>query len=216
MSTTAVTSSFYLSMGALSADSTAQVTPSFDQLPSSDYKDGGYRLRRYSRFHFADQTVTLLEAKPFKQSGDINEFQGNVERRYEDIEASCYASEGFRNMFATYYRETGLPDEATVEVHQMRIVCQGGETVETAPEGVHQDGFRRLGVFFLRQSNITGGEMKVYPAKDAQPIVTKSFAEGEYVIIDDARFWHHTNPITPIDKNQIAFYDVFVITGDKL
>jgi len=72
---------FYLELGKLKPEHNAFLCKSFDHLPSSDYKDGEFRLRRFSHFNFKNNQLTHLPKKGFLQSAEFNQFQGNIERQ---------------------------------------------------------------------------------------------------------------------------------------
>lgn len=205
---------FYLKLGKISDEGVKQMAPSFTNLPESDYKDGGYRLRRFSAFTFSGEKVNKLASRSFEQSSDLNKFQGDVARQYEDIEASCYESDGFQEMFAQFYHNAGIASDDEVEVHQLRIRAKPNSTVEVAPEGVHQDGFNRIGMFIVNHENLTGGELRVHETYDSKPMVEYLFKDGEFMVLNDALFWHDGNDIMAQDKE--GYFDLFVVTADKI
>lgn len=209
-----MSSPFYLKLGKISDEGTKQLVPSFTNLPENDYKDGEYRLRRFSAFTFGGEKVNKLPTRSFGQSGELNKFQGDVERQYEDIEASCYESNGFQEMFAQFYHNAGVPFDDEVEVHQLRIRARPNSTVEVAPEGVHQDGFNRIGMFIINHENLTGGELRVHETYDSKAMVEYLFKDGEFLVLNDAAFWHDANDI--VAKDQEGYFDLFVITADKI
>lgn len=206
---------FYLTLGSLSTSAVADLKDFFNHLPDNTYQDGGYRLRRYSAFTCRDGVIEKLPPRLFSQSSDINTFQGDVARQYEDIEAACYESAGFTEMMKNYIKTAEIPDGVDIEIHQLRIQAKPNETVEVAPEGVHQDGFNRLGMFVMNYENLTGGELKVHTEKDS-PAMTKFLPQaGEYLILNDARFWHDANDITCTSDTADGHYDLFVLTATK-
>lgn len=203
---------FYLELGQLSEQSVDVLAPSFDALPPNPYMDGAFRLRRYSHFNASDSTLTRLPTKAFVQSGNINTYQGDVERIYPEIEDQIIHSDAFAEMFRHFKRMGGVNDDTPIEVHQMRIIANSQATTEAAPEGVHQDGFNRLAVFVIERQNINGGEIRVHAAQDASPFVSHAFDKGEFVVLNDARFWHSANAIEAANDGD-AHMDVFVLTA---
>lgn len=203
---------FYLELGQLSEKSVESLETSFDSLPKSNYLDGAYRLRRFSHFSYIQNKLTLLPTKAFSQNADINEFQGNVAREYQDIEPSVVSSSGFDEMFSSFKKMANIADETPIEVHQMRILGKKDIAVETAPEGVHQDGFNFLAVFVIDRNNIAGGEICVHPAKEQAPIFKHAFDHGEFVVLNDKRFWHSAAALQAVNDDA-AHMDVFVLTA---
>lgn len=209
-----MTTPFFLKLGKLSEGKVEQLAPSFFNLPENQYKDGYYRLRRYSVFTFSGHKVNKLPYRTFKQSSELNKFQGDIEREYPDIEASCYQSEGFQEMFAQFYANAELAEDTEVEVHQLRMRAQPNQTISIAPEGVHQDGFNRIGMFFVNYENLTGGELYVHETQTSKPMLDYRFKNGEFMVLNDAQFWHSANEATATDET--GYLDLFVLTGDKI
>ena len=94
----------------------------------------------------------------------------------------------------------------------MRILGSADVAVEAAPEGVHQDGFDYLGVFVIDRKNIAGGEICVHKAKQQPPIFKHAFDQGEFVILNDRRFWHSAKALQAVN-DELAYMDVFVLTA---
>ncbi|MBY4676972.1 2OG-Fe dioxygenase family protein [Marinobacterium arenosum] len=203
---------FLLELGQLTEQSVNALAPSFDGLPPSPYLDGAFRLRRYSHFNFTGDSLTQLPTKAFVQGDDINTFQGNVERVYPEIEDQVINSEAFVEMFRKFKEMAGIEDETPIEVHQMRIIASNQAKTEAAPEGVHQDGFERLAVFVIDRRNVNGGEIRVHTDKESSPFVSHAFDKGEFVVLNDRRFWHSANAIEPANDSD-AHMDVFVLTA---
>ncbi|MGB1236947.1 MAG: 2OG-Fe dioxygenase family protein [Pseudomonadales bacterium] len=203
---------FFLQLGQLSQESVAVLAPSFDNLPGSDYLDGAYRLRRYSHFKFDGETLLELPAKAFSQSDDLNTFQGNVAREYQSVEADIVASDAFKELFVNFKSMANIADETPIEVHQIRILANANESTPVAPEGVHQDGFDRLAVFVIARQNVSGGEVCVHCDKEQAPIFKHSFDKGEFVVLNDKRFWHSAGELVAQEDDK-AFMDVIVLTA---
>lgn len=204
---------FYLSMGALSAPALADLAPFFNNLPDNAYQDGGYRKRRFSAFIYENGNVRRLPKRAFAQSADINHFQGGVVREYEDMEDACCSSRGFQEMMAHFCAQSKLSEGVELEIHQLRIFAQPNGMAEVAPEGVHQDGYNRIGMFMINYENLNGGEIRVHQSKDAPAFVERRFHEGEYIVLNDALFWHDANDIHATRADRPGNYDLFVVTA---
>jgi len=203
---------FLLELGQLNVNHVAQLSTSFDRLPSSEYLDGQYRLRRYSNFNFSSDTLTKLPSRSFQQSSDLNVFQGNIKRNYEEIEQNIIDSDAFVELFARFKNITSLKDEAEIEVHQIRIITNGETSSQVTPEGVHQDGYQNIGIFSIESNNITGGELNIHTQKQAKPFIKHKFDHGEFVVLNDERYWHSAEDIHATDSGS-AYMDLFVLTA---
>lgn len=203
---------FYLELGQLSEESVAVLAPSFDTLPPNPYMDGAFRLRRYSHFLFKQGKLMQLPTKAFVQDASINRYQGNIERIYPEVETHIVQSDAFLEMFRHFKHMSALDDQTPIEVHQIRILAKDLQSTEVAPEGVHQDGFDRLGIFVLNRHNIEGGDIRVHPGFEAPAFVNHAFDQGEFVVLNDRRFFHSASAIRPLsDEN--GYLDVFVLTA---
>lgn len=203
---------FLLQLGQLTDNSVNSLTSSFANLPKSNYLDGAFRLRRFSHFTYSAAQLSELPSKAFSQTGDVNSYQGDVAREYPAIESTVVQSAAFCEMFENFKKMTELKDDKPIEVHQMRILGSKGSVTEAAPEGVHQDGFDYLGVFVIERKNIQGGEICVHPEKEQAPIFKHAFDKGEFVILNDKRFWHSAQQLEAVNDD-LAYMDVFVLTA---
>lgn len=203
---------FLLEIGQLPEDCVTALTSSFNALPPNPYPDGAFRLRRYSHFRFDGQQPERLPTKTFVQDEAINRFHGNVERTYPEIEDPVVSSDAFAEMFRRFRAMTGIESGLPIEVHQMRILAGHEAATEVAPEGVHQDGFRHLGVFVIERRNVCGGEIQVHTRRDARPFVSHAFDQGEFVVLNDQRFWHSAAAMEAANDDE-AYMDLFVLTA---
>lgn len=200
---------FFLELGQLTSQHTELLIPSFNNLPTNNYLDGQFRLRRYSHFLFDGATIKRLPTKSFVQTSDINNYQGDLERIYAEIEQSVVDSDAFIEMFKQFKHIGSVSDATPIEVHQMRILAKD-MPADTAPEGVHQDGYDRLGLFIVKRENITGGEINVHLNKTSSAFVTHSFDHGEFLVLNDRRFFHSAAPIVPLNQT-VGYMDLFVL-----
>lgn len=208
---------FTYSRGHVSAAALADLTPDFDSLQPSDYADGSYRLRRFSTLAYdrANKVVDLLPAHDFVQGDDINHFQGNVQRHYDDLLDSTWRSAGFVELVDAFAEAAELPERTTFEVHQIRVVSHAGEIAETAPEGVHQDGFDRICIVTLARVNTDGADLMLHQAQDAPALVTLAQQPGEYLVLNDSLLWHSATPVAGLDAGRPAYWDAFVLTANR-
>jgi hypothetical protein len=215
------TEDFLLELGQISSEHVAQLSESFNNLPKNEYFDGEYRLRRYSRFNFSRKKLPhigiinklrKLPTKTFTQSAEFNSFQGDLERSYEEIEQRTFDTQAFIEMLTRFKQIASLDDKADVEVHQFRVRTDGNQIVKVTPEGVHQDGYKFVGMFVFRRNNLIGGEICIHTKKQAAPFIKHSFNNGEFVVFNDKRFWHSAEDIDAAGGGE-AYLDAFVLTA---
>lgn len=211
------TQTLLMHLGALQPDSVISLHPSFDELTPSRYKDGEYRLRRYSKICFDHGRVSVLPAEAFVQSGDINEFQGDVVRVYDNLSDQALHSQGMAQICQSFIDACELPSVCQIEIHQMRIIAkQDSAPAESAPEGIHQDGFDYVGVFTIQRYNQSGGELMIWRDKQSpKPVSTLTPKAGEYCIVNDRTLWHSASAVAVGDQDQVGYWDLLVLTANN-
>lgn len=205
-----------LHIGNLPTDIIAPLRTDFDSLTPSLYKDGSYRLRRYSKFTYNQdsQDIELIRGSQFVQSSELNKFQGDVVRQYDDVSDELLQTEGFLTIVDTFAKQGGLPNHATIEVHQMRIVSKDpAKPTITTPEGLHQDGFDRIGMFTVSRQDVEGGDLCAYQTNDPDSMLVRLPSEtGVYCVMDDSKLWHYANELSTTGES--GFWDLFVLTAN--
>ncbi|WP_137170160.1 2OG-Fe dioxygenase family protein [Marinomonas sp. FW-1] len=207
-----ITEPFYLELGQLSPESVNHLTPSFEQLPPNPYADGTFRLRRYSRFTVEHGSLQRLPAKAFVQDESINHFQGNVVRQYEEIDDKTACDPAFIELFHYFQQMASVSDGTPIEVHQLRIFADH-KSAEVAPEGIHQDGFDRIGIYVMQRHNIEGGNINVHLTENSPALMSHNFDHGEFVVLNDRKFFHSAQAIKPIN-GELGYMDIFVLTAN--
>lgn len=189
---------------------------SFDTLTPSDYKDGSYRLRRYSRFSYdkTNKAIALQETKAFVQGDDLNRFQGNVARTYDNLTNESFQSQAFLSLMDDFVKSTNLPEHSLIEVHQMRILAKdGNESTPAAPEGIHQDGFDFVGVFTINRKNVKDGALMLWHGRECdKPIATLNPEAGDICIVNDQVLWHSASDIR-LEEAGEGYWDLLVLTA---
>lgn len=193
-----------------------EMLASFDTLTPNEYKDGDYRLRRYSVFDYDRQThkISKRPSTAFIQDDSLNQFQGNVARHYDDLTDATITNADFGAMMATFAKVANLHRHSQIDVHQMRIIAKDADiTAVASPEGIHQDGFDYVGVFTMARQNITGGELFVWQNKtDDTPIAKLDPLAGDFCVINDKQLWHSAGDVVPKQSGK-GYWDVFVLTA---
>jgi len=191
------------------------VRGSFDRLPKTDHRDGQYRLRRYSKIKLSDTDhfkYMKMESEAFNQSAHYNQFQGGVDRKFEDIEDDVIESGGMLEMCDTFLESSGFSDDHQIEIHQMRIITRD-ELTPVSPEGVHQDGYRFIAMVGINRYNITGGNLLVCKTYEGKPIVDFPLESGEMIMLDDRAMWHDAAQIKPVNPDIQGHMDAFILTA---
>lgn len=199
-------------LDSLPAGSVAPLLGFFDRLPVDPYIQGRFRERRYGRVEKEGSRFYPLDNGVFFQAAAINKFLGDVPRTYAELDPAFVAHPTFQLMLARFARHTQLADGQAIGIHQMRIVIGEGESVPPAPEGVHQDGFDFIGVFFCGSDGVSGGALQLYHGLKEQPFFQQQLNAGEYLILDDRRFYHNAAPILPQGSHR-GHWDVVVLTA---
>ena len=191
------------------------VRDSFNRLPTTDHRDGQYRLRRYSKIKLCDtdhSKYMKMESEAFNQSTHYNQFQGGVDRKFEDIEDEIVESGGMVEMCDVFLKSSGFSDDHEIEIHQMRIVARN-ELTPVSPEGVHQDGYRFIAMVGINRYNITGGNLLVCKTYEGKPIVDFPLESGEMIMLDDRAMWHDATQIKPVNPDIQGHMDAFILTA---
>jgi len=203
-----------LTLDRLSPQAVVDLAPSFESLPQTDHKDGQYRLRRYSLIEL------MLEPKAFKelsvdtfmQTDKYNEFQGNVDRRFENLEPDVLHGEGMKEAVYRFRMLNNLPMGTLVDIHQMRVITLYEDT-PVSPEGVHRDGYDCIMMLGIARHNVEGGNLLVYQEKDGDHFMSLPLTAGSMVIINDRELWHNAQAIQSQDKSQDGYVDAFIMTA---
>ena len=203
-----------------------EIKPSFNDLPETDHEDGHYRLRKYSRIkmqkNFASRetwplmnyTIEQLDDNTFTQSKKYNTHQGGTVRKFEPVDTKVIESNTMYELLRAFYDACELDNDVIVDIHQMRVLCQGGAT-QMSPEGWHQDGFNCVTIIGIDRCNILGGELMASDEKTNPPFMTASLDSGTMLIIDDDYLWHNARSIQSLDDTKPAYFDSLIFLAKK-
>ena len=178
--------------------------------------DGGrYRFRRHATF-VADGAGSLerLAQAPHYQGLDYNPLNGGIARWFEPVEQPIGAGLLLRSILLLALRTFGVARFRTrwhIEVHQFRIVAQGGREGRPTPEGVHRDGVDFVLVMMIRRQNIGSGRTDLYEAGAAVASFTLT-DPASAVMLDDRRLAHGVTPVVPVEPLAESYRDVLVVT----
>jgi len=192
-----------------------ELQANFDQLPSDSYSEERLRSRRYSCFLYdPEKGLTKHSHKNFMQTSDINDYLGDVQRSYEELEDDILENKALLSMFKEFKKRTGLSDDSIIEAHQIRWHCKRNVKIP-APEGNHQDGFDFIGIYIVNHENIDGGDLMLFQGKDSAPIFKKRLEPGEFLVLNDRKLYHNAAPLVPTANEKDGCWDLIVLTANK-
>jgi hypothetical protein len=181
----------------------------YPHLPADEFLPGGarYRFRRYDRFYFLPSTgeLHLLPHKKYFQSEDINTVTGGIVRDFAPLTPETVQNPFLHELIAFDFEQFPLEDEAMrenpwqVDVHQIFVKSEPGETGQPTPEGVHRDGAEFVTVHLTALHNAEGGVVSVY---DDDKSLLESFRLNRILdsyLFNDAILWHGVTPIQSAD-----------------
>lgn len=201
-------------LGRLPFPDLSSLQASFAALPQDPYAHERLRSRCYSRYRYDGSTLERLSQKDFMQSSEINNYVGDVERSYEDIDINLCQNKIFIHLFKEFQARTALGHEDVIEAHQIRWHCKR-KIKEPAPEGMHQDGFDYIAMFMINTYNLDGGDIMLYMDKEAAPCFRKRLEPGEFVVLNDKKMFHNAAPLVPTANEEDGHWDLIVLTANK-
>ncbi|WGV98664.1 2OG-Fe dioxygenase family protein [Vibrio sp. YMD68] len=187
----------------------------FDDLPADQYVDSDHRYRSYARFQVSDKGAERLPHSTFNQSSAFNRVVGDIERDFAEMDNEMVQTPYFQHLLQSFIQRTGTDkDNSVVDVHQIRVTCDSDATSAPAPEGIHQDGYRFVGIFCVQRKNISGGFTQIYMSPVEQhPHLNTVLEENQFVIVNDSRFFHHISETLSSKAGKKGVRDVFVFTA---
>jgi len=203
-----------LRLDLLSNEAIQNLSPSFDLLTPTDHKDGQYRLRRYSMIELLAEPYMFktLPTTTFMQTDEYNNFQGNIERKFENVDEDVLDGKGMKELIYKFRMFNQLPTGTPIDIHQMRIITLYDET-PVSPEGVHRDGYDFIAMIGIARHNIEGGHLLVYTEQDSDHFMSIPLDAGQMVSLDDTKLWHNASNIQTIDKTKNGYMDAIIVTA---
>tara|TARA_R110000824_G_scaffold9415_3_gene42083 strand:+ start:2521 stop:3033 length:513 start_codon:yes stop_codon:yes gene_type:complete len=156
--------------------------------------------------------LKVLPINTFEQGSDYNDFQGDVERTFEQIEDSTIYSEGMKELILLFKDINRLSVGTAIDIHQMRVITLHDDT-QVSPEGVHRDGYDCISMVGMSRHNVAGGHLLVYSDKDGDYFLSIPLKAGQVVTLDDSKLWHNASPIQPVDPSKAGYIDAFILTA---
>ena len=177
--------------------------------------DARYRLRRLSVVR-GEGASFYAEATSVCQAANVNPMFPNVTRTFEALEPAMTTHPAFQRMLAAFRAAARLHPDAPggIDAHAIRTLAVPGGAGEPAPEGIHRDGRRVLGIFVVSRRGIEGGatELHATRAGDAQPLFRAVLQPGQAVVVNDREggVFHYTAKVHATGE-AIGMRDVIVM-----
>ncbi|MGW7520033.1 2OG-Fe dioxygenase family protein [Streptomyces sp. NPDC054796] len=189
---------------------------SWNGLPVDTFMGGGetYRRRRHTVFNVhTDGQFEQLAPRPYVQSSEINNLEGDVQRYFEPIEPEVTGSALFAGLLSglsAILEELHGPDVWHHQCFQNRIVTSTEKTGDPTPWGPHCDGVDYVVTLLVARHNVRGGRTGLYDAGTKERLHAETLLPGDLLIADDTRTLHDATPLTPVDPAEPGHRDVFI------
>jgi len=191
------------------------IKKSFDKLPDDKYLkfvNENFRKRKFSKTVFSNGLFHTIKENNFIQNKIQNKYLGGILRKYAPINKLTlkYMNELFQNDFLNFFKH----DKIEIGYHQIRITCGKNYIGYPVPEGWHRDGFDFVALINFNSENIDGGVTRIRNDinKNDHDIYSCKLVNGEYILINDKKFYHFADPIVLQEGKKIGFRDTLVIT----
>jgi hypothetical protein len=166
----------------------------FEVLPKDPYIDGDYRFRGYARYEKKGNVFTRLPHAPFCQSSDINHLVGDIKRNFSPMDDALDSTGELQHLLRSFSEYTLGDKDGVIETHQIRVTCDENNTGSPAPEGIHQDGFRYVGICCLKRQGINGGNTRIFTDAVGQSLhIDTVLEEDQFIIFNDQRYYHYVS-----------------------
>ena len=192
------------------------LSKNFDSLPPDPYeKSKGYyfRFRKYSKILIdnKDNKIQYLKNNFFFQEKKRNRYAGGKKRIFKEIDKNILVEfvSLFKNKFNKFFLNQ---NKLEVGFHQIRIKCSNDFVGYPVPEGWHKDGFNYVSLINFQSSNIGGGVSRIKKNLNKEDTYSSFLEKGDYILVNDNKFYHYTDPINILGKSKYGKRDTLVIT----
>jgi len=183
----------------------------FDHLPLDPYTPGKNRRRRYSTFRMRHADGAWrgeqMPQRPFLQPKTYNEMTGGMPRVFEPVRFDPTPQ------MASVFEQVGLSRarDYALNLHQIRVEVDSQRPGVVVPEGPHRDGHALVLTAVFRRRNIDGGRSQLIPLGGGEPFYSITLLEGQGLLIEDERMWHHATDILLADGD-LGYRDVWIVS----
>ena len=189
---------------------------SFNKLPADPYeKSKGYhfRFRKYSKILIDNKNkkITFVKNNYFYQDKKINQFSGGKKRIFKEIDKNNLKQ--FIDLFQVQFGKIFIDiNKLEIGFHQLRIKCSKDFVGYPVPEGWHKDGFNYVAIINYQSLNISGGRSRIKSSLNKEDSYSSFLKKGDYMLINDNKFFHYTDPINIIGSTKYGYRDTLVVT----
>ena len=191
-----------------------RVINSFNKLPpdTNEKSQGKYfRYRKFSRMIVSNRKFSTIGNTKFFQNKKINRYAGGKIRKFRPIDPKVLNE--FAIIFKSNFLEKISKKRIEIGFHQLRIKCGKNYVGYPVPEGWHKDGFEYVIILNIGSKNIKGGVSRIKNEIDSDHDVFSWFLDkGEYILLNDRKFFHYTDPINVANNKSEGSRDTLVIT----
>lgn len=191
------------------------IQKSFNNLPDDKYLkfvNTNFRKRKFSKTIFENNQFHIVKENNFIQDKNHNKYLGGILRKYKPINNSILNNMNklFKNNFLNFLGHNKIE----IGYHQIRITCGKNYIGYPVPEGWHKDGFDFVALINFNSENIDGGVTRIRDDinKNDHDIYSCKLSNGEFILINDKKFYHFADPIVLKKGKKIGFRDTLVIT----
>ncbi len=182
--------------------------------------NGKYRTRRYSTLSYDEQVGNWVKEadQPHYQGRDYNALNGGIPRYFSPVAESILYGNTMSNIIkfgCDLFSAIEKNKKWHIEVHQFRISAKSTEAGKPTPEGVHRDGVDYVLMIMVKRKNIKNGQTTIYDL-NKHPLTTFTLSDTfDVAIVNDHNVYHGVSNIEPLDHNDVAYRDIFVVTYRK-
>ena len=192
-----------------------KIQKSFNNLPAdTNEKIKGlyFRFRRLSKFYLINSEILNDNDTNFFQPKFSNRYAGGKIRKFDKLEPIILdkiQSIIKKNFFIYLERKK----KYEFGIHQLRVKCGKDHPGYPVPEGWHKDGFEKIIILNVDSKNISGGttrlKSRINSDKDDFAFMLN---KKEFIVVNDKKFFHYTDPINILNEKTSAYRDTIVIT----
>lgn len=193
-----------------------EILDSYENCPLDEYMGNQTRYKRFSQYRLWFDAVEgwqfeLLPHRDYTAFKQFNPIGGGIRRHHPPLEVDFT-----RHITAGM---AGLPMDTSedwqINVHQNRSRATLEKPGLLTPEGIHQDGHEFVMIAVLQRHSVTGGETRLWRAKDApEPFWRGILRPEQGVLLDDRAVWHDVTDILP-ENSQPGFRDILIVSFSR-
>jgi hypothetical protein len=195
-----------------------------------------YRLRRLSNItggtdnddSSSDEDANEPSSSPLVgrattlcQAANVNPLFPALQRRFEPLESAMVSHPTFARIIRVFRDAARLRADARggIDAHAIRTAApaSGAEWAQPAPEGIHRDGVRVLGIFVIGRNGIEGGATELHLTRDGaanEPVFQAVLEPGQGVVVNDRQpggVYHFTSGVRATAGGRDGTRDVLVL-----